>query len=750
MMGRTGCTINGDLDESKFNEPMPWIGIYVAAASAACAVAMAADAVKAFRYGKFWFPCKFFSLNATTLTLIAVAVKFSVDLNTSMPHRQDQLAKVSSSAFICTVISNFMPSIGNMDNNELMMNILALGILVVTSMVNICIQLGTGVIFVFWLEHAFIMLLMLVLLALLISTALAVPTTKNYFDVKYLKKLEVANKESSQQPELPLEKRLRESLRKYWTMAYTCCPQFVIGRSATCTASGAFALLSALTLAEAMLRSYLLPWSFRFCKGTSDYKWSTSLVLITQTVAVGIGSIAPTLRWFTVINFRCVKRASKASKQEFRVEKYWIKKLLEWQEQPLSVRIWGRHRRKYAHSVKSMILECCIRMQKGIVLMSKLARFISIFIVSRFLILKGLIKCENSISSTDTEESDSNFKQDLSRFVMRLEGEEEMVDLLGKKRYNATDHIIRMGKKQQPVNLIQLLEKSSSLREFKGSQEFDSNQVPSLDSVEPPNCWALPIVTLTSIAMALPNIDNSKLKQLVTGVHEALLYVREVENNLDEKEDLINTRNAAEVVWLGVDLYGKWLDVDLRKMALQGETEKEVLEKLVDIAKNVFSEFQQKEILITKGCLLEVPSKWPIKVLAANSMYRICQTILLDYKGRDYACSEKLFEKLSDLISRILRACFTNLHHVISKQCHRSRIEGRLQSIHNAVLLFGRTKNILKIVDRLTVEYAHPGQLAYVDEWNLLSKQLGGSEPSDPCGGDGDMSNLSSFSISVE
>ncbi|KAK3039465.1 hypothetical protein RJ639_028047 [Escallonia herrerae] len=84
-MGRLGCTIDGNLNDSKFSEPMPWIGIYVAAASALCAVAMAADAFHGFRYRKSWFPCQFFSLNATTLTLIAVAIKFSVDLNTSMP-----------------------------------------------------------------------------------------------------------------------------------------------------------------------------------------------------------------------------------------------------------------------------------------------------------------------------------------------------------------------------------------------------------------------------------------------------------------------------------------------------------------------------------------------------------------------------------------------------------------------------------------------------------------------------------------
>ncbi|GJS62368.1 hypothetical protein Tco_0657152 [Tanacetum coccineum] len=132
-MYNSGCTAKGSLNDSKFNDPMPWIGIYVAAASIICGIAMAVDALNGFRYKKFWFPCRFFTLNATTLTVIAVAIKFSVDLNAAMPRRQDQLAKVSSSAFICVVMGNLLPSLGTMQDTELLMNIIALGILVVTA-----------------------------------------------------------------------------------------------------------------------------------------------------------------------------------------------------------------------------------------------------------------------------------------------------------------------------------------------------------------------------------------------------------------------------------------------------------------------------------------------------------------------------------------------------------------------------------------------------------------------------------------
>lgn len=757
-MGRLGCTSEGYLDESKFNEPMPWIGIYVAAASAACAMAMAMDTFHGLRYRKFWFPCKFFSLNATTLTLIAVAVKLSVDLNTAMPGSQDQLAKLSSAVFICTAMGNFMPSLGTMENKELMMNIVALGILVITVIVNICIQLGTGVIYVFWKEHALVMLLMLILLAILSSSALAVPSTKVYLEIKYSKKLKLAVKECSENTDVPVDKRMRENLPKYWMMAHTCNPQFVIGRLATCTASGAFCLLSAVILAEAMLRSYFVPRSFKFCHGDSDYKWSTTSILVTQIIAVGVGTIAPAFRWFTAIKFRCPKKAQKASKTEFKVEKYWNRKLVELKECPLALRICGRHSRKLVHNLKNQILDFCIGMQSGIVLVSKLVRFISIFLVGRFLAclrscsrLKRLFKCNNSFSSNDSgSERQPSPEMDLSRFVVHLQGEEVLVDLMMENNSDPTLHWIRMGEKKKPKQLIQLLEKSNYSQELKGVSEFDSHLVPSLDSEEPPNCWALPVVTLTSIAAALPNIDHHAVKQLIRSVHEGLVYVRVIENNLsDAKGDLINTRKAAEIVWLGVDLYHKWLDVNLHKMGLEGKCPKDILEGLSNVAKNKFVEFKKRDM---HGCLSETPSRWPIHALAANSMYRICQTTLQGFESKAGENSEKLFERLSVMISDILSACLTNLKRVIANQCNCSTVEKREERVRYAILLFGETEEILKNLELFAIPDSYPDERAHIDDWRLLSKQ---KQPLDYYSSSAEDSSTASFSspsfqISIE
>ena len=47
--------------------------------------------------------------------------------------------------FMCTMMANLLPSLENMDNKELLTNIIAFGILVITLVVNVCIQINTGV-----------------------------------------------------------------------------------------------------------------------------------------------------------------------------------------------------------------------------------------------------------------------------------------------------------------------------------------------------------------------------------------------------------------------------------------------------------------------------------------------------------------------------------------------------------------------------------------------------------------------------
>ena len=725
-----GCNTDGDVNDSKFNEPMPWIGIYIAAASLLCSIGMGTDAFSAIRHRKFWFPCKFFPLNATSLTIIAVATKLSMDLNTSMPRCNDQLSKLSSTVLMCTVMSNFMPSIGTMENREIFSNVIALGILVITLVVNVCIQMATGVIYVFWKEHAVVMFIMLVLLLFLSFSALTVPTTKHYFESKYAKKYEIAVRESSKETNMPVFKKLREDLMKYWTMAHTSCPQFVVARSVTCTASGALCLFSAAILMEAWLRTYLMPGSFRFCSGQSDYKWSITLILIAQAIAVGLGTIGPAFRWFLATCIRCPKEWRKSFKDEFKVEKYWIQRLVEWRDCPIRLQINSWHCRKLVHDTRNLVADLCIRMQISIVLVSKIVRIVSAYFIHFLFVfffcfkeLRGKLKQNKSISNNESgsESSQPNVKQDLSRFVLYLEGEDGLVDLMAKRNCNATDCWIHRGRKNQPKYLLQILEKHASSTGLKGAETFDSNQIPSLGYGKAPDCWALPVVTLTTIAVSLPNIDKTSINCLMRGVTEALRYIRLIDQKLDEKEELIHIRRAADAAWLGVDLYHKWLGVDIRKMAVQAKGPKEVIQELADIAKNKVMEYDQKTMA---ACLWDTPSKLPVKVLAANSMYRITQTILQNQKTTyEEIMSVKLFEELSIMIADILAACLTNIPCLIHMECICSIIEERESRVCRAIFALGLTEKILKFLDQKALPCSDTNKMICVDDWHVFRKQ---------------------------
>ncbi|XP_004516826.1 uncharacterized protein [Cicer arietinum] len=696
MMGKSGCNSEGYLDDTKFSKPMPWIGIYIASASLICLISMSADLIK---------------------------VKLSVDLNTPMPHRHDQLSKLTSSSLICTIMANSMPSLGVTQNNETMMNVVAMAILVITMIVNICIQFVTGVIYEFWVEHAVIMFLMLILLMIMTSSALSLPKMKHYLELRY-KINEEALKESSKQKYQEFDSkvvdRLRDELMKFWMMAHTSSPQFLLGRSVSCTASGAFCVMSTLTLAEAMLRSYLMSWSVKFCSGECDYKWSIILILIVQVAAVGVGTIAPAFRWFVAVKYRCPNVRKRSCKRIFQVEGYWTDRLVVIRESPISFRIRNRQCRKLAHDVKLVWLCFCIKLQMWMVRLCKAAQYVSIFPMCWILGFCEYFKNWKSFGSS-VSSLGSGTKQDLRRFILHLEGEEELVEVMMKDNWDATHHWVQQGEKKQPKLVIELLEKCSILQGFKGVGEFDCDKILPLDGLEVPYSWSLPLVTLASIIVALPNTKECLVKKLMSTLNEGLPYVKFIENNIDKDGKLIKLRKASEIVWLGADLYKKWLGVDLHKLSLENKSPKETLETLAEYSKTRFKKYKAKYHHL---CVKLSPSSWPVKLLASNSMYRISKTILLLNHDiiRDHT-SERVFDAMVMMISDILGACFTNLPHVISIKCLNSGIEEREDSIRQAVYILGKTKTIIEMLEKRAFPSVDFCRGTNIEDWRLMHKQ---------------------------
>ncbi|XP_058734439.1 uncharacterized protein LOC131606184 [Vicia villosa] len=721
-MAKNMCNSEGTLDDKSFSKPMPWIGIYIALASLLCFISFSLDLIKGFKARKLWFPCKYFCLNATSLTIIAISVKLSVDLNTPMPHRHDQLSKLSSSAIICTVMANSMPSLGVTQNNETMMNVMAMAILVITMIVNICIQFATGVIYEFWIEHGVIMFLMLILLMIMSTSTLSLHKMKHYMELKYKVNEEALREESNQKQGFGnVTDKLRDELMKYWMMAHTSSPQFLLGRSVSCTASGAFCVLSTLTLLEGMLRSYLMPWSVKFCSGDSDYKWSIILILIVQSAAVGVGTIAPAFRWFFAVKYRCPNVRKRSCKKIFQVESYWTDRLVVIKESPISFRIRNRWFRKLAHDVKLMVLCFCIKLQIGNVRLCKAAQYVSIYpmcwVLGFFEYFKSW-KFGSSASSLGT-----GTKHDLRRFILHLEGEEELVEVMMKENWDATMHWVQQGEKKQPKLVIDLLEKKCSILEgFKGVGKFDCDEIQPLHDVEPPYSWSLPLVTLASIIVAMPNIEKCLVKNLISTLNEGLPYVKFIENNIDQDRKIIKLRKAADIVWLGTDLYGKWQDVDLYKLSLQSNSPKETLETLAGLAKARYEKYKAKYNHI---CIKVSPSAWPLKVLASNAMYRISKTILLLNQDavKDCSTSEKLFEVVIVMVSDILGACLTNLPHVISRVCLSSGIEEREDNVREAVYVLGKTKQIIEMLEKRAFPSVDFCCGTNVEDWRLMHKE---------------------------
>ncbi|GJZ62662.1 hypothetical protein Tco_0618799 [Tanacetum coccineum] len=367
--------------DNRYSEPMPWIGIYIVLASLICVLAIVADLLHGLRNKKLWFPCRYFTLNAASLSVISVAMKIPMDLNNSMPGNVDQTAKLGSMAFMCTMMANFLPSLATMNGKELVTNILALGILVTTLVVNVCIQIKTGVVSYSEAEHfnetvadvrrqspyIFVYInrnrsiaiiyaaIVLVLLIIQTCSALIVLRSKQILELKYQAGHKTAlNEQELQQPKRLSVEKLKLHVRNYWIMAGTGNPQFITACSSTSTATGVICSLSTVIHIILMI---LTIGSVRDHK--SDYKWSMLLILIIQFVGVVIGTIAPLSRCFASLSFKLTIKWIRIHIKVFEVETYWTQKLFDWKHSSLPFS-FSRRWKIVIQNIKFLTLSFCI------------------------------------------------------------------------------------------------------------------------------------------------------------------------------------------------------------------------------------------------------------------------------------------------------------------------------------------------------------------------------------------------------
>ncbi|KAK9052637.1 hypothetical protein SSX86_029267 [Deinandra increscens subsp. villosa] len=453
---------------------MVWIGVYIAVASFICILAMAADLLHGFRHKKFWFPCKYFSLNAASITVIAVTMKLPVDLTAGRCSFVDQGSKLGSLAFMCIMMANLMPSLASMDNKTLLSNVIGLCVLVITVVVDICIQMNTGVFryipfnpdqsyldyfngYADFITVAYIYTSMvLLLLLIMISSSLTIPASKEILESKYHR---ATNKVALTDHCLPhiqvsLVEKLRQHVKRYWVIAETGSPQFVMASNPLSAASGVICVC-VMVINSLILLLILFKFHELGVYGpASPYKWSTTAIFITQSIGVLVGSIAPILRCFSVFNFKLATKLYKNHIMFFKVEKYWTQKLCEWKQSPMPFLTSSRRSTSLILDSRNIVLSLCIGSQKA-------RRFTP------------------SITSTHDD-----IDEDIHNYMLQTNNEMELAEKILKRFANSINSFILQAEKKQDNNLLKLLEKSSG---FKGVETFDSDHVQSLLSVEPVN-----------------------------------------------------------------------------------------------------------------------------------------------------------------------------------------------------------------------------------------------------------------------
>ncbi|XP_076953832.1 uncharacterized protein LOC143628034 [Bidens hawaiensis] len=571
--------------QNQFSKPMVWIGIYIALASLFCILPMVADLLHGFKNKKLWFPCKYFTLNAASLTVIAVAMKLPMDLNNSMPKSVDQAAKLGSMAFMCTMMANLLPSLATMDSKELLTNIIALGVLVITLVVNICIQVETGVVandhlpnnyyyYYFnsydsyskfssilesfsWIIAIFYVAMLLMLLMIHACSALMILKSKQILDSRYKAGHETTLKDVDLQQ--PTVEKLKQHVSNHWIMAETGSPQFMTVCSAVSSASG----------------------------------WLKVMFGASNSVLV---------------------------------------------ERPVQI----KHNR------------------------------------------------------------------DLSQYVLQLQDDMEIAERTLKSIAKSVTRLIQKAEKHQPNYLMNLLEECSG---FEGVGQYDMRHVPSLTGKKFVDCWSLPVVTLTTMAISLPNIQKNKVDRLLRSVSEGLTYVKHVEETLNCTDEYAIIQKAARLLWLEVEVYHKWLGNKLSNPSLQVNATKEIVQWFNETAKNMVNEAEVKNKKGSDDSSLYTS-------VSANSMYRITQTILVSHQSSiDQVSQMDLFVQLSSMISHILAACLTNLPRVIAMKCHTSVIEKREESVQTAAQLLGETMQIINSLQDRELPSLNPDELPFIDKW---------------------------------
>ncbi|XP_043700409.1 uncharacterized protein LOC122651152 [Telopea speciosissima] len=394
-MGKGGC---GDesLDTPFYGEPVPLIGLYIASATLVCFFSMTYDLVHGFVRKKPFIPCKLFPINSFTMTLLSVATKIPADLTTYMPRVEDQLSKLTGTALLCISLGFYMPSLGTTGPSERYGNLAALSVMVITLVVNVCIQMGTGVIYGFIIEHIIIMVCILLLLLFLWSSAIAF-RSQTECRGPYLSKISEAKDNAKD------VNGLRKLLVKLHVLNYTGNPQTLLCETSHHNAFGLLCTISLAVVLQAMLRSFALKnmWLHMrlHCNGgdVSDYKWSIPVVIVSQFLTILVGTVSIIYRWISFLGH--------THGEDVRAHQSYYSPELELEYlklNTLSFRFLNKNFSSVFLVAKNFVMDVLIHTQIVLYTCSSLFIGLPIYTVKKF--LKYIISFDNEQSDEDIDE----------------------------------------------------------------------------------------------------------------------------------------------------------------------------------------------------------------------------------------------------------------------------------------------------------------------------------------------------------
>ncbi|PWA95377.1 hypothetical protein CTI12_AA051420 [Artemisia annua] len=715
--------------DDQFSGPLVWIGVYIAIGSALCILKLVVADLLSDASRARQIPYKWFSLNAATVTVLGVAMKLPLDMTGSMPGLLDQTTKLGSLVFMCTMLANLIPNLASMDVKTLKSNLVALAILVITIIVNISIEIHTGVIgdrvfdklkgskspsiqymmsrkMPYGMDNYFVDMAIVYtvwlffLLMASVSAAVAIPSMKKVLESKY----QVRRKALSEEPTTLVE--LEQHVTRYWIMAKTGSPQLVLIASPLIVASGAICIASTITYAELIRRlfhSMKKPLSEYL---GSDYEWSMLFILITQGIGIIVGDFILILRY---INSTSIKLNSYYS---LRVEKFWYVILIEWQARHIAFPKGGRRRRTYVHTVKNSFLNLWILIQFFVIQICKIIGLIP-FIITHVI---KMIWCRRVASRENHEDLINNVLQ----VEDKVKNDKYAFHFLLKIR----DELVQKAKKKDTSNLVELLRKSNV---YKEGQKFAIDQVQIPPSVTLEN-WSIPVITLTCIAMVVPDSKEAReqIKGLLKSVDQALAYTHHVEEVFNSEDEYTNMGKKTMDFWYEVTDKCRWLKTDLKRKAFKGKTPTQILKWFDDKAKEAIGTSKSTVVDVEVEPLENYPDH---KLMICKSMQSISRSILTKYENRSQLSTKvDFFELLSSMIADILFACFSNIPQAVTKKCQVKEIEKREASVEAAVKILARTTKILEMFGTPKLPVLDQDKMAYDDEWRHPFIQL----PTDP------------------